>query len=51
MLKILVDFECLFFLKNLSCYLINIKRLIGSTYASKDTDGIIMESPISQASI
>lgn len=26
-------------------------QLIGSTYASKDTDGIIVESPISQASI
>ncbi len=45
MLKILVDFECLFFLKNLRCYLINIKRLIGSEYDYMFTDDIIMESP------
>lgn len=29
----------------------DIIQLIGSAYALKDTDGIIVESPISQASI
>ena len=49
-------FRCLemsFFLswyhKNKQRY--NIKWLIGSRYASKDTDGIIVTSPISQVSI